>query len=84
MYLASKYNTATEDDYGKAMRIAEYIVGCGDNHCLILAPKSLQHLLRDPMPLTPSIKMGEATPEAELASRVTQLAGLCGLVLSNP
>ena len=28
------------------MRIAEYIVGCGDNHCLILAPKSLQLIAR--------------------------------------
>ena len=27
VYPASKYNKATEDDYGKAMRIAEYIVG---------------------------------------------------------
>ena len=41
VYLASKYNKATEDDYGKAMRIAEYIVGCGDNHSLILARKYL-------------------------------------------
>ena len=36
VYLASKYNKATEDDYGKAMRIAECIVGCGDEHSLIL------------------------------------------------
>ena len=42
VYLAAKYNKATEDDYGKVMRIAEYIVGCGDEHSLILAPKSLQ------------------------------------------
>ena len=41
VYLASKHNKATEDDYGKAMRIAEYIMGCGDEHSLILAPKSL-------------------------------------------
>ena len=41
VYLVSKYNKATEDDYGKAMRIAEYIMGCGDEHSLILAPKSL-------------------------------------------
>ena len=46
VYLASKYNKATEDDYGKAMRIAEYIVGCGDEHSLILAPKSLQLIAR--------------------------------------
>ena len=46
VYLASKYNKATDDDYGKAMRIAEYIVGCGDEHCLILAPKSLQLVAR--------------------------------------
>ena len=32
VYLASKYNKATEDDNGKAMRIAEYIVGGGDEH----------------------------------------------------
>ena len=42
VYLASRYNKATEDDYGKAMTVAEYIVGCGENHNLILAPKSLQ------------------------------------------
>ena len=47
VYLASKYNKATEDDYGKAMRIAEYIVGCGDEHNnLMLAPKSLQLIAR--------------------------------------
>ena len=28
------------------MRIAEYIVGCGDEHSLILAPKSLQLIAR--------------------------------------
>ena len=37
---------ATEDDYGKAIRIAEYIMGCGDEHSLILAPKSLQLIAR--------------------------------------
>ena len=42
VYLASRYNKATEADYGKAMRVAEYIVGCGQEHCLTLAPKSLQ------------------------------------------
>ncbi len=46
VYLASKYNKATQDDYGKAMRIAEYIVGCGDDHSLILAPKALQLIAR--------------------------------------
>ena len=33
---------ATEDDYAKALRVAEYIVGCCDKHGLILSPKSLQ------------------------------------------
>ena len=42
VYLSSRYNKATEDDYAKAMRVAEYIVGCGENHGLILSPKSLQ------------------------------------------
>ena len=42
VYLASKYNKATEGDYGKAMRVAEYSVGCGQNHALTLSPKSLQ------------------------------------------
>ena len=46
VYLASKYNKATEDDYVKAMMIAEYILGCGDEHSLILAPKSLQLIAR--------------------------------------
>ena len=46
VYLASKYNKATKDDYGKAMRIAECIVGCGDGHSLILAQKSLQLIAR--------------------------------------
>ena len=46
VYLASRYNKATEDDYGKAIRVAEYIVGCGQEHCLILAPKSLQLVAR--------------------------------------
>ena len=42
VYLSSRYHKATEDDYAKAMRVAEYIVGCGENHRLILSPKSLQ------------------------------------------
>ena len=46
VYLASRYNKATESDYAKALRIAEYIVGCGEDHCLILAPKSMQIIAR--------------------------------------
>ena len=46
VYLSSRYNKATEDDYAKAMRVAEYIVGCGDNHRLVLCPKSLQVVAR--------------------------------------
>ena len=42
VYLSSRYNKATEGDYKKAMHVAEYIVTCGDSHCLRLAPKSLQ------------------------------------------
>ena len=42
VYLSSRYNKATEDDYAKAMRVAEYIAGCGDKHGLVLSPKSLQ------------------------------------------
>ena len=42
VYLSHRYNHATEDDYAKAMRVAEYTVGCGDKHGLILSPKSLQ------------------------------------------
>ena len=42
VYLSSRYHKATEDDYAKAMRVAEYIVGCGESHGLILSPKSLQ------------------------------------------
>ena len=40
--LSSRYNRAAEDDYAKALRVAEYIHGCGDSHCLILSPRSLQ------------------------------------------
>lgn len=46
VYLSSRYNKATEDDYAKAMRVAEYIVGCGDKHHLVLSPKSLQIVAR--------------------------------------
>ena len=28
VYLSSRYNRATEDDYAKVLRVAEYIVGC--------------------------------------------------------
>ena len=30
VYLSSRYNRATKDDYAKAFSVAEYIVGCGD------------------------------------------------------
>ena len=46
VYLASRYNKATEGDLKKAMRVAEYIVTCGESHCLRLAPKSLQIIAR--------------------------------------
>ena len=46
--LSSRYNKATVGDLQKAMRVAEYIVTCGDSHCLKLAPKSLQIILQDP------------------------------------
>ena len=62
VYLASKYNKATEDDYGKAMRIA---LGCEDVHSLILAPKSLQS----------STRMVGAILDAASASRATRPAG---------
>ena len=42
VYLSSRYNKATEEDYAKAMSVAEYVAGCGDKHGLILSPKSLQ------------------------------------------
>ena len=42
VYLSSRYNRATEDDYAKAMRVAEYIVGCGDKNGRTLSLKSLQ------------------------------------------
>ena len=34
VYLSSRYNKATDVDYAKAMRVAEYIVGCGENHAI--------------------------------------------------
>jgi hypothetical protein len=40
--LSAKYNKASELDMKKAMRVAEYIYGCRDDHRMILAPKSLQ------------------------------------------
>ena len=42
VYLSSRYNHAIEEDYNKAMRVTEYIAGCGEKHCLVLAPKTLQ------------------------------------------
>ena len=55
VYLASKYSKATGDDYGKAMRIAEYIMGCRshtggcialecDTACLFMCVNSKQQL----------------------------------------
>ena len=40
--LSSKYNKATELDMEKAIRVAQYIYGTMEDHCLILSPKSLQ------------------------------------------
>jgi hypothetical protein len=40
--LSSKYNKATDMDMAKAIRVAEYIYGNMEDHCLILCPKSLQ------------------------------------------
>jgi hypothetical protein len=40
--LSTKYNKATELDMIKARRVAEYIFGSKDAHCLVLAPKSLK------------------------------------------
>jgi len=40
--LSSEYNKATEGDMAKARRVAEYIVGSIESHCLTLSPKSLQ------------------------------------------
>ncbi len=40
--MSIKYNKANELDLNKAMRVAEYIYGCRDEHKMILAPKSLK------------------------------------------
>jgi hypothetical protein len=40
--LSTKYNHATECDWAKAIRVAEYMYGTKDNHCMILQPTSLQ------------------------------------------
>jgi hypothetical protein len=40
--LSTKYNKATEMDMQKAHRVADYIYGSKDYHCLILAPKSMK------------------------------------------
>ena len=79
VYLSSRYNKATEVDYKKAMRVAEYIVTCGESHCLRLAPKSLQIIAR----LMLNIRMDVAIPEDALVSRVILRAGLCGSLLNN-
>jgi hypothetical protein len=39
--LSTKYNQATELDMIKARRVAEYIYGSKNSHCLVLAPKLL-------------------------------------------
>jgi hypothetical protein len=39
--LSTKYNKAAELDFENARRVAEYIYGCKDTHCLVLAPKTL-------------------------------------------
>ena len=40
--LSTKYNKATESDLQKAHRVADYIYGSKDTHCLLLAPKELK------------------------------------------
>ena len=75
VYLSSRYNKATEGDYKKAIRVAEYIVTCGDSNCLRLAPKSLQVVARS--------DASYAIPEDVLVSRVILHAGLCGSLLNN-
>jgi hypothetical protein len=40
--LSTKYNHATENDWNKAIRVAEYIYGTIDGHCMVLQPSSLQ------------------------------------------
>ena len=83
VYLSSRYNKATEGDYKKAMRVAEYIVTCGDSHCLRLAPKSLQIIARSDASYAEHSDMDVVTPEDVLVSRVTLHAGLCGFLLNN-
>jgi hypothetical protein len=40
--LSTKYMKASEGDYLRAMKVAQYVVGCGEEHRLVLAPNSLQ------------------------------------------
>jgi hypothetical protein len=40
--LSTKYKKATEKDWEKAIRVAEYMNGTKEEHCMILQPKSLQ------------------------------------------
>jgi hypothetical protein len=40
--LSKKYNKATERDMKKVLRVAQYVYGCSESHCLRLQPKSLQ------------------------------------------
>ena len=75
VYLSSRYNKATEDDYAKAMRVAEYIVGCGENHGLILSPKSLQLVANASYAEHAD---GKSHTGGQLALRVTMRVGLCG------
>jgi hypothetical protein len=42
IHLSTKYNRANELDLNKAIRVAEYIYGCKDEHKMILAPKLLK------------------------------------------
>ena len=46
VYLPSLYNKTSEDDYDKAVRVAEYIVRCGEKHGLILSPKSMKLVVK--------------------------------------
>ena len=41
-HLATRYNKATESDFKKALRVAEYIAGGADTHCLVLKPQSMR------------------------------------------
>ena len=40
--MSTKYNRATTGDYAKAVRVAQYVFGTKDEHCLVLRPESLQ------------------------------------------